>query len=73
MAAWRGCGADYENRIDAGRHPRSTRGLFFLLDAEVQRRLIKKIAGVLRSSSKYLWLPVSREGALSLPTVEPDL
>jgi hypothetical protein len=31
--------------------------LSFLLDAEVQRRLIKKIAGVLQSGSKFPWLP----------------
>ena len=48
-------------------------GLFFLLDAEVQRRLVKKISGVLQSGSKFLWLPLSRKGALSLPRVEPDL
>ncbi len=48
-------------------------GLFFLLDAEVQHRLVKKISDVLQSGSKFLWLPLSRKGALSLPTVEPDL
>jgi hypothetical protein len=48
-------------------------GLFFLLDAEVQRKLVKKIAGALQSSSKFLRRPLSRKGALSLPRVEPDL
>jgi hypothetical protein len=27
----------------------------------------------IRRHPSFLWLPVSREGALSLPTVEPDL
>ena len=40
-------------------------GLFFLLDAEAQRKLIKKIAGVLRSGGKLLFTAPSQTGSFS--------
>jgi SAM-dependent methyltransferase len=40
-------------------------GLFFLLDAEVQYRLIKKIARVLRSGGKLLFTAPSQSGSLA--------
>ncbi|PYT78257.1 MAG: hypothetical protein DMG40_20835 [Acidobacteria bacterium] len=38
-------------------------GLFFLLDAEVQRRLIKKIAGVLQSGGRLLFTAPNESGS----------
>ena len=38
-------------------------GLFFLLDGEVQRRLIKKIAGVLQSGGRLLFTAPSESGS----------
>jgi SAM-dependent methyltransferase len=38
-------------------------GLFFLLDAKVQRRLIKKIAGVLRSGGRLLFTAPNESGS----------
>jgi hypothetical protein len=38
-------------------------GLFFLLDVEVQRRLIKKIGGVLQSGGRLLFTAPSESGS----------
>lgn len=38
-------------------------GLFFLLDAEVQRRLIKKVAGVLQSGGRLLFTAPNEGGS----------
>lgn len=38
-------------------------GLFFLLDAEVQRRLIKKIAGSLKSGGRLLFTAPKESGS----------
>ena len=38
-------------------------GLFFLLDAEVQRRLIKKVAGVLQSGGRLLFTAPKESGS----------
>ena len=38
-------------------------GLFFLLDAEVQRRLIKKIAGLLQSGGRLLFTAPNESGS----------
>ncbi len=40
-----------------------TLGLFFLLDAEVQRRLIKKVAGVLQSGGRLLFTAPNEGGS----------
>jgi SAM-dependent methyltransferase len=40
-------------------------GLFFLLDAELQHSLIKKIAGVLQSSGRFLFTAPKESGSFS--------